>query len=389
MRIILFTGKGGVGKTTTAAATALKSAEEGKMTLVLSTDPAHSLSDAFNKELTAEPLAINEKLHAQELDVYYSMRKYWSNMRQLMSSILRWQGVEHILAEELAVIPGMEEASAFLWVEKYFREGFYDVIIIDSAPTGETMNLLTLPQITGWWMKKAFPGQRFAIKSVGSVLRRSVGIPLDKGYEELEFLLKKLEDIQKVFQDDSICSIRIVANPERMVIQEAKRAFTYLQLYGYNVDAIVVNRLLPESAADSFMKPYLESQRKYLHEIEDSFAGLPVLKCAHQGQEVFGEKMLHAISEEIYEGIEPTEILYAEKPIRISEIEEGYLLKIHLPFTTENDYQLKKFGDELVVDIANRRRNFVLPRFAGGLVVSSHELIDKWLNVILHEQEMD
>ena len=185
MRILLFTGKGGVGKTTIAAATALKAAKEGYKTLVISTDPAHSLSDAFDCELSAEPLEIAQNLHGQELDVYYSMRKYWSNMRELMKTVLRWQGVENVLAEELSAIPGMEEASAFLWIEKYYREGKYEVLVIDSAPTGETLTLLTLPQITRWWMKRALPGQRFAIKSVGSIVRTTTGIPLDKGYEEL------------------------------------------------------------------------------------------------------------------------------------------------------------------------------------------------------------
>ncbi|MEM7659968.1 MAG: ArsA family ATPase, partial [Bacteroidota bacterium] len=184
MRIILFTGKGGVGKTTAAAATALQAAKQGYKTLVISTDPAHSLSDALDVELSPEPVLVEENLYGQEFDVYYSMKKYWGHMRELMRTIFRWQGVDNIVAEELSVLPGMEEASAFLWIEKFYSEGEYDLLVIDSAPTGETLTLLSLPQVTQSWLTKAFPGQKFAIRTLGSVLRKTMDIPLDKGYEE-------------------------------------------------------------------------------------------------------------------------------------------------------------------------------------------------------------
>jgi arsenite-transporting ATPase len=257
MRIILFTGKGGVGKTTTAAATALQCARLGYKTLVMSTDPAHSLADALNVTLGPEPVEIEPNLYGQEFDVYYSMKKYWDNMRQLMRAIFRFQGVKNIVAEELSVLPGMEEASAFLWIEKFYSEGEYDLIIIDSAPTGETLTLLSLPQVTQSWLTRAFPGQRFAIKTMGAVVRRVTDIPLDKGYEELETLFGKLEKVQEIFMNPDISSIRLVANPERMVVQEAKRAYTYLQMYGYNVDAVVVNRVLPEEAREGWFARYV------------------------------------------------------------------------------------------------------------------------------------
>ena len=186
MRIILFTGKGGVGKTTVAAATAIKLARNGFKTLIISTDPAHSLSDALGYSLNPEPLEVEENLYAQELDVYYSMQKYWQNIRQLMLTVFKWHGVEQVLAEEMSALPGMEEASAFLWIEKYYSEKAFDIIIIDSAPTGETLTLLTLPQVTKWWVTKAMPFQRFAIKGIGKIARVATGIPIDKGYEELE-----------------------------------------------------------------------------------------------------------------------------------------------------------------------------------------------------------
>ncbi|MEL7342891.1 MAG: ArsA family ATPase, partial [Bacteroidota bacterium] len=301
------------------AATALQAAQQGYKTLVISTDPAHSLSDALNVELSPEPVEIAPNLYGQEFDVYYSMKKYWGNMRELMRTIFRWQGVDNVVAEELSVLPGMEEASAFLWIEKFYSEDEYDLLVIDSAPTGETLTLLSLPQVTQSWLTKAFPGQKFAIRTFGSVLRKTMDIPLDKGYEELELLFEKLEKVQKIFHDPDLTSIRLVANPERMVIQEAKRAYTYLQLYGYNVDAIVVNRILPETGGGKLFKKYISSQKKYLQEIEESFQPLPIFKVQHQGEEVFGLDLLDQIGKSIYEEQDPTLIFHNEKPIKVSE----------------------------------------------------------------------
>jgi arsenite-transporting ATPase len=204
----------------------------------------------------------------------------------------------------------MEEASAFLWLEKYYSEKAYDLIVIDSAPTGETLTLLSLPQVTQSWLTKAFPGQKLAMKAFGSLVRNVTDVPLDKGYEELESLFEKLERIQKVFLDPKVCSMRIVANPERMVIQEAKRAYTYLQLYGYSVDAIVVNRILPEIAGEGVFANYVKAQQQYLQEIDESFAPLPIFKVGHQGQEVFGLDKLQAVGDAIYGDSDPAQRFY-------------------------------------------------------------------------------
>ena len=308
MRIILFTGKGGVGKTTVAASTALKAAKEGKKTLIISTDPAHSLSDALDMELSPEPMEIAPNLYAQEFDVYYSMQKYWDNMRNLMNTIFRWRGVKGVVAEELSVLPGMEEASAFLWLEKYYEEGTYDVIVIDSAPTGETLTLLSLPQVAKSWMTKAFSSKNLAVKTVTKGVKFFTGVPLDKGLEEMDELFNKLEKIQQVFLDPEVASIRIVTNPERMVIKEARRAYTYLQLYGYNVDGVIINRILPEESVGEAFKYYVESQSKYIEEIEESFQPLPILKVKHQGQEVFGMKQLKKIGTDLYRGKKASDV---------------------------------------------------------------------------------
>ena len=383
MRIILFTGKGGVGKTTVAASTAMKAAKEGKKTLIISTDPAHSLSDALDIELQPEPMEIAPNLFAQEFDVYYSMQKYWDNMRNLMNTIFRWRGVKSVVAEELSVLPGMEEASAFLWLEKYYEEGEYDVIVIDSAPTGETLTLLSLPQVAKSWMTKAFSSKNLAVKTVTKGVKFFTGVPLDKGLEEMDELFNKLERIQKVFLDPEVASIRIVTNPERMVIKEARRAYTYLQLYGYNVDGVVINRILPEKSVGEAFKYYVESQAKYIKEIEETFKPLPILKVKHQGQEVFGMDQLTKIGTSLYSGKKASDVLYLDKPFEIIENDKGYFFKTKLPFVVEEDIELNKFGDELVIDLGNRRKSIMLPRFASFLQLEEFRFQAPWLVVSL------
>jgi arsenite/tail-anchored protein-transporting ATPase len=384
MRIILFTGKGGVGKTTISAATALQAARGGKKTLVISTDPAHSLSDALDRELLPEPVEVRPNLYAQEFDVYYSMKKHWGNVRELMLAVFRWQGIENVVAEELSALPGMEEASAFLWLEEYYRRQEYDLIVIDSAPTGETLSLLSLPQVTQSWVMKAFPGQRFAMKSFGAVVRATTGIPLDKGMDELDALFEKLERIQKIMLDPEVCSIRIVLNPERMVIKEAKRAYTYLQLYGYNIDGVIVNRVFPQEAAQGIFSGYLQTQGQYLVEIDETFAPAPIFRVAHQGQEVFGLPLLEKIGRAIYQDTDPSAILYQDKPFEFSGTRDGgYLMRIKLPFVTEEDFHLSKFGDELVITVGNQRKTIFLPRFANYLQLEGYRFEAPWLEVRL------
>jgi len=383
MRIILFTGKGGVGKTTIAAATALRCARLGYRTLVISTDPAHSLADALDLPLGPEPVEIEPNLFGQELDVYYSMKKHWSNMHQLMLTVFRWQGVRDVVAEEMSALPGMEEASAFLWIEEYAREELFDIIIIDSAPTGETLTLLALPQVTKWWVTKALPFQKFAIKGFGAAIRKTTGVPLDKGYEELEALFSKLEEIQKIFADPAVTSIRLVANPERMVIQEAKRAYTYLQLYGYNVDAVIVNRVIPPMENPGIFSRYLESQVGYLEEIEESFSPLPIFKVEHAGREVFGLELLDQIATAMYGDGDPSVIYHEEQPVEYLSTDKGYTVRLKLPFLEDQAFKLNKFGDELVLELGTRRKHVFLPRFAHFMVLGSYQYSDPWLEVEL------
>jgi len=378
-RILLFTGKGGVGKTTCAAATALHLAKQGKRTLVLSSDPAHSLSDALDEELGPEPTRITENLFAQEIDLYYSMQKYWGNVRQLMLTAFRWQGVEKIAAEEMAALPGMAEASALLWLEKFEEEDTYDVIVVDSAPTGETLSLLTLPQATQWWISRALPFQKTAIKTLGFGVRKTTGIPLDKGYEELDTLFGKLQRIQKVLSDTSRSSVRLVMNPERMVIREARRAHTYLQLYGYGVDAVIVNRVLPTENVGSALQAYVTAQADYLDEIEQSFAPLPILRVPHLGEEVFGRALLERIADGLYSDHDPAAVLHDRQTFELIEKGDGYELALLLPFLHTETFEVTQFGDELVIQVHNQRRNYQLPNFLTYYTLTETVLKDDWL----------
>lgn len=378
-RILLFTGKGGVGKTTCAAATALEAARRGRRTLVLSTDPAHSLADALDRPLGPEPEAVAENLWAMEVDLYYSMRKYWANMRNLMLSVLQWQGVERIAAEEMAALPGMAEASALLWLDLYHRSGDFELIVLDSAPTGETLTLLTLPQVGQWWLSRAFPLQRAAVKTVGFAVRKTTGVPLDRGFAELEDLFATLGEVQQVLQDPAVTSTRLVVNPERMVIQEARRAYTYLQLYGYAVDAVVVNRVIPEEEAGPMLARYVEAQRGYLEEIEQSFAPLPILQVPHIGQEVFGLELLEEIGRTLYAERDPAAVFHAEQAYRLEAEGEAYVLSLHLPFLAGEDVTAEQFGDDLVVQVRNQRRNYALPGFLAFYRLARTAMEADWL----------
>ena len=387
-RIILFTGKGGVGKTTCAAATALQTAQNGKKTLVMSSDPAHSLADALDSSLGPEPVEIEQNLWAQEIDLYYSMKKYWGNIRELLLLVFKWQGINEIAAEELAAIPGMEEASALLWLDQFYTEKEFDIIIVDSAPTGETLTFLTLPQVTEWWITKAFPFQKQAIQTVGFALRKTTGVPLDKGYKELQELTDKLKSIQQVLADPKVSSIRLVMNPEKMVISETKRAYTYLQMYGYNIDAVIVNRIISKGENWSGeWNEYLETQIVYEKEIEDNFGPLPVLKIRHQKREVFGLKLLSVIAEELYQQRDPASIFYAESTYHIENENDQYTLRIKLPFVTEGSLDTRKFGDQLVLQLQNRRLNYFLPKFLTYYAIYSSEIREGWLYVEFEKDE--
>ena len=387
-RIILYTGKGGVGKTTVAAATALKCARLGYKTIVVSTDPAHSLRDSFNKELGPEPKKIRDNLFGQEIDVYYSVEKYWGKLTEFLQSLLGWMNVDDILAEEFSVFPGMEEISAFLWVHSHYHEADYDVIIVDSAPTGETLKLLSLPDIARWWLVKIFPIEKRVMKVIKPAIRVVSDMPLpgEKTYDAIEILFEKLDAIRQVFADPKVTSIRLVMNLENMVIKETQRAYTYLNLYGYPVDSLIINRTMPEELDHPYFKNWRKKQKKYRKDIDDMFSPLPMFDAPLFSEEIQGLKALEKFSTELFDHTDPTKIFYSEKQYQVVKNNDNFEMHIKLPFVTKKEVELFQVGDELTIHIENQRRNIFLPNFLAKLSVKKANFDGDILKVVFQKK---
>ncbi len=359
-RIILFTGKGGVGKTTVAAASASLLAERGVKTLVISIDPAHSLGDVFEKELSPEPLKIQKNLYAQEIDVYYSVEKYWGALKNYLKALFEWRGIEEIMAEELSILPGMEEIAGFLWVDYHFKKGEYDAIILDSAPTGETLRFLSLPEIAEWWFRKIFPVQKKIVQVVRPAIKRVTSFPLPENdtYDAAEKLFESLYSLHKLMQNQEISTVRIVTNPEKMVLKETQRAFTYLHLFGYPIDAVVVNRIIKEKVFKGLSK----IQKEYLSKIEDFFSPIPILRVPFYGEEITGIRKLLRLGKELYGDRNPIEILYKDIPLEFKKNKKGYRIIIKLKEVERKKVNIIQKGDEIIVTVGNFRKYIYLPR---------------------------
>jgi arsenite/tail-anchored protein-transporting ATPase len=388
-RIILYTGKGGVGKTTTAAATAIQCSKRGYKTLVISTDAAHSLRDAFDIELGPEPIRIMPNLYAQEIDVYYSVEKYWGSLTKYLHSLFNWMKVDDILSEEFSVLPGMEEVSCFLWVHSHFKDDLYDVIIVDSAPTGETLRLLSLPDVARWWIVKIFPIERKLVKVIRPAVKVVSNMPLpeDHTYDAVEDLFDRLDSIHKVFSDPKVTSIRLVLNLEKMVIKETQRAFTYLNLYGYPTDAVIVNRSMPVGVTDPFFEEWKKHQQGYREEIEELFSPLPHFEAPMFSREVMGVSSLEKFGETLFDGKDPTKIFFTGRPYTIVKEKGAYQLHLKLPFVSKEKINLFQTGDELTIQIENQRRNVFLPNFLARLEVEDARFDDGVLKVSFEKKE--
>lgn len=364
-RIILYTGKGGVGKTTVAAATALRCAKLGYKTLVISTDPAHSLRDSFGRTLGPEPKKVIDNLYGQEIDVYYSVEKYWGKLTEYLHSLLGWMNVNDILAEEFSVFPGMEEIASFLWVNNHYVEGDYNVIIVDSAPTGETLRLLSLPDVARWWLVKIFPIEKKVMKVIKPAVRVVSDMPLpeEKTYDAIEVLFEKLDAIRKIFADPAVTSMRLVMNLENMVIKETQRAYTYLNLYGYPVDSIIINRTMPAELDHPYFRSWREKQLKYRKTVDEMFSPLPSFEAPLFSEEVQGIKSLEEFSEKLYNDVDPAKIYHREKQYEVIKNNGNFEMHLKLPFVKKKDVELFQVADELVINIDNQKKNIFLPNF--------------------------
>lgn len=361
---MLYTGKGGVGKTSVAAATALRCADLGYRTVVVSTDAAHSLADSFDTLIGNEPVEIAPNLKGQEIDILHQMERYWGTVQEWLTTVLSWRGVSELIADEASVLPGMDELASLLQIVYLHDSNEYDAVIVDCAPTGETLRLLSLPEVAKWYLSHIFPVERQVMKMAGPLIRSVTDLPIpdDKVFESIRDVIMQLDRMHQLLADTEQSSVRLVLNPEKMVIKEAQRTFTYLNLYGYSTDLIISNRIIPASVDDRYFNAWKGSQERYGHLVEEAFAPLPILKVPLMDQEVVGIQMLRKMADAIYGDQDPTKLFYVGRPQSVEKVGDAYLLKLRLPFVGKENVSLARNGDELAISIGNFRRNIILPR---------------------------
>ena len=387
MRVILMTGKGGVGKTSVAAATGMKCAELGYKTLVLSTDPANSLADSFDLELGHKPVAIRPKLWGAELDALMELEGNWGAVKRYITQVLQARGLDGVQAEELAILPGMDEIFGLVRMKRHYDEGEYDVLIIDSAPTGTALRLLSIPEVGGWYMRrfyKPLQGVSVALRPLVEPFFKPIAgfsLPnkevMDAPYEFYE----QIEALEKVLTNNKQTSVRLVTNPEKMVIKESLRAHAYLSLYNVSTDLVIANRIIPDTVNDSFFEKWKNSQSIYKQEIHDNFHPLPVKEVPLFSEELCGMEALERLKEILYKDEDPTQVYYKEDTIRIVKEEDRYSLELYLPGIPKEQIQLNKTGDELNIRIGNHRRNLVLPQSLASLNPSGAKMENDYLKV--------
>ncbi|WP_019877685.1 ArsA family ATPase [Sporichthya polymorpha] len=389
MRVLLFTGKGGVGKTTAAAGTATLAAARGRKTLVLSTDAAHSLADAFGVPPTAEPAEVAPNLFLAQVDAQRTFERTWTEIRRYLLGVLDSVGVDPIEAEELTVLPGAEEVLALLEVRDQVRSGRWDVVVVDCAPTAETLRLLALPEALNWYMDRVFPTERRMVRALRPVLNRVTGVPMpaDGVFDAVERLHAELAAVREVLTDPGT-SVRLVLTPESVVVAEARRTLTSLSLYGYRTDAVIANRIFPAEGADSWRTGWVAAQTAMLAEIEASFAPLPVLRSGYRAAEPVGPEELGALAAEIYASLpagtdpDPCALLSQSEPMTIRAVDPGrYVLSLALPLADKRDMDLRRKGDELVLTVGGHRRLLALPSALARCTVGGAQLAGDRLEI--------
>jgi arsenite/tail-anchored protein-transporting ATPase len=389
MRIILYSGKGGVGKTSLSAATAVRSARLGHKTLVVSTDAAHSLADALEKRVEGVPTPVAANLDALEIDVNRELASHWGEIQEFLTRFMTFKGVDEAVAEEMAILPGMEELFSLLKVKSFADRKAYDVIVIDTAPTGETVRMLGVPEILNFYFKRIFPIHKTVLRSVRPVAKRVTDMPLpsDAVMNAVKAIYDQLEGMAPLLQDPERSSIRIVFNPERMVINESQRLYTYLSLFGFGVDAVVANRVLPEEARSQYFDKWFEIQASHLAEARRSFDPLPFFKARLFDREMTGTRLLEAFAQDVFGDGDPTEVFFRERPIEIKKEGKGYALYIRLPFAEKDRIQVWTHGEDLVVQVDNQRRHILLPRTLASRRLLGAAFAGQRLRVAFGEKE--
>ncbi|WP_291635501.1 ArsA family ATPase [Clostridium sp.] len=366
MRIILYTGKGGVGKTSVAAATACQIAKQGKKVVIMSTDKAHSLSDVFGIKLSNTPTQITDNLEAIEVDALIENEAIWGNIKGYIEKLMLSKTMKSIEVEELLVFPGLEDLISLLKIKQINDDDNYDVLIVDCAPTGETMSLLKFPELFKWWMDKIFPLKRKAAKLVKPIIDHTIKIPLpdEKTFDEIEILYNKIDELHKLMLQKDNVSLRIVTTPEKIVIKEAKRNFSYLHLYDFNVDAIIVNKIISEEGGKGYFEKWMKLQSENLVDISESFSPVPIFKTELMHSEVRNYESLLIMGQSIFKEVSAEKVFFKDKIFEVekSSTDECYYLNINMPFVDKKELNLLQNGDEISISIKNEKRNFVIPQ---------------------------
>lgn len=393
MRIIFFAGKGGVGKTSVAAATGLRTSEAGNRTVILSLDIAHSLSDIFDldKELVDQnkgrPIEIQKNLWIQELDIQEEIQNNWGEIHRYISTLLNTSGLDEILAEELAILPGMEEVSLLLYINKYLRQGSFDVILLDCAPTGESLRFISIPTTLEWYINKIFNMERAIAKYARPVAKRFSDVPLpgDDYFQAIERLFKRLQGVDEVLCDPDTTSVRLVTNPEKIVLKETQRALMYFCLHKINVDAIIMNRMLPQNIQDQYFETWKRTQERYLEDAHALFRPLPIFQAHLHKDEILGPSKLRLLGEQVYRQEDPLENFFQDVPYHLKKENGRYEILIRLPHISKRDVKLYKISDELIVRVGGFKRHILLPRQAIGAARLRAKAESPYLKIYLEE----
>jgi arsenite-transporting ATPase len=373
-----------------AAATAVRAARAGKRTLVMSTDSAHSLGDSFEVEIGGRPTAVADSLWAQQIDAQDRLEDNWREIQEYMVEIMNWAGTETIQAEELTVLPGLDEIFALIDVKTHVESGDYDVLVVDCAPTAETLRLLSLPEIMSWYIERIFPVERRLVKAVRPIVSRMTSLPIagDQVFAAIERLHRNLDAVKRILTDEKVSSVRLVLNPEKMVIAEARRTYTYLGLFGYRVDAVVVNRIIPDDVVDPYFGKWKDIQAEHLATVRESFEPVPILTARLFDREMVGVQLLVEMGDEVYGDLEAMDVLYRDDPIRVRKRGSGYVLSMRLPFVSREEMDVHRRGEELYVRVGSYKRNLILPQTLKRMVVREANFAGDHLEILFGREPL-
>lgn len=387
-RIIIFTGKGGVGKTSTASAHSVKAAQEGMKTLIVSTDMAHNLGDIFNMEIKNEPVQIMNNLWGLEIDPNHEMERYYGTIQESIKNMMKFSNEKDAESyEDMVAFPGMEELFSLLKIKELYDKNIYDLIIVDCAPTGETLSLLKFPELFSWYMEKIFPIGKVAMKVLRPISKAAfkVELPNSATMNDIQKLYVKLYELQTMLKDRKICSIRLVTVPEKMIVNETKRNYMYMNLFGFNVDAIYINRLIPSNVDNGFFNKWKEIQQKYMEEINSVFSSIPIYKIKWYETDIGGIDALKRIAEDSLSDKDIFKVLKTVPSEKYEKTEKGYMLTIYIPNVSKTDFDMYESETDIIIKIGNFKRNIPIPNVLREYSISSAKLNNGILSILFEK----